>query len=62
MMTKFHLKKMKISKTLLTKLSRINEIAVTVPCHSFSQMISVSRSRVTHSVRWSVSRRVSKRD
>jgi hypothetical protein len=27
MMTKFHLKKMKISKTLLAKISRINEIA-----------------------------------
>jgi hypothetical protein len=43
MMTKFHLKEMKISKTLLAKLSRINEIAQ----NSNSQRVYVFQQRVS---------------
>jgi hypothetical protein len=42
MMTKFHLKEMKISKTLLAKISRINEIAK----NSNSQRVYVFQQRV----------------
>jgi hypothetical protein len=43
MMTKFHLKEMKISKTFLAKISRINEIAK----NSNSQKVYAFQQRVT---------------